>query len=347
MRESLTVALPDTVDASHGPVPTNHSERLLFRQVYPTLVRVDCQGNVRPGLAMAWSADTAGRTWTFTLGDSAAGSRILSSWRERVPAIRQLGIEAETIGTDGRLRVTTRDTPDSVPALFAHPVLAGSRETFPRPWRAIGAIDPRDALDRGADLLVTSDPALVEYAAGKPGLSDLPLPWSRTYVLMRPAGAPPLRSSVGRDAVRAEARPAQPPFWWDQRSTCRQPAPRTARSTSSRVVYLRGDPIARGLAERIVALASERTDLRAAGLTAAKFSAALASGAEAAYVVALGRRSLAPCHDSAGWPAGATLLPLIDTRDHAIVREGTPSLALDWDGTIRLGDEPVAVQNRR
>ena len=272
---------------------------------------------------------------------------ILSSWRQRLPAIRQLGIEAETIGADGKLRVTMRDPLDSVPALFAHPVLAGSRETAPPPWRAIGAIDPRDALDRGADLLVTGDPALLEYAAGKPGLSDLPLPWSRTYVLLRPAGAPPLRPSVGRDAVRAESRPAQPPFWWDERLACRRPAPRTTRSTSPRVVYLRGDLIARGLAERIVALASDRTDLRAAGLTPARFSASLASGAEAAYVLALGRRSLAPCYDSAGWPDGATLLPLIDTRDHAIVREGTPPLALDWDGTINLRPAPRAEETRR
>jgi len=340
----------DTVDVSHAPVPSNDSERLLFRQLYPTLVRVDCQGNVRPGLAVVWSADTVGRTWTFTLRDRAAAAEIRSSWLERFPAIRQFGIEAGTVLADGRLSVTMRDPLDSVPAIFAHPVLASSRETNPESGRAIYyrvAIDPRDALDRGADLLVTSDPALVEYAAGKPGLSDLPLPWSRTYVLMRPAGAAPLRPSVGRDAVRAEARPAQPPFWWDERSTCRQRAPHTAGSTSSRVVYLRGDPIARGLAERIVALAGDRTDLRAAGLAPARFSASLASGAEAAYVVALGRRSLAPCHDSAGWPGGATLLPLVDTRAHVIVREGTPPLTLDWDGTIRLRDEPVGAENRK
>src|SRR5439155_19885395 len=49
-----TIALGDRVDPANAPHPTNDSERLLFRQLYETLVRVDCEGRVRPGLAASW-----------------------------------------------------------------------------------------------------------------------------------------------------------------------------------------------------------------------------------------------------------------------------------------------------
>src|SRR5262245_19057139 len=49
-----TVGLSDRIDSSNARNPSNASERLLFRQLYETLVRIDCQGRVRPGLAASW-----------------------------------------------------------------------------------------------------------------------------------------------------------------------------------------------------------------------------------------------------------------------------------------------------
>src|SRR4051794_6774961 len=49
-----TVALSDHIDPSNAPRPSNESEQLLFRQLYETLVRVDCHGRARPGLAASW-----------------------------------------------------------------------------------------------------------------------------------------------------------------------------------------------------------------------------------------------------------------------------------------------------
>ena len=106
--------------------------------------------------------------------------------------------------------------------------------------------DPRDALDRGAGLLITHDPALVDYAANRRELATTPLPWSRTYVLLQMPGVAPLedltadsvRSSLARDAVPAFARPAEPPYWWVG-LTCAQDSARTlAQPKSARVVYL-------------------------------------------------------------------------------------------------------------
>ncbi len=63
----IVVALRDPVDPADAPSPRNASERLVFRQLYETLVRVDCDGRVRPGLATSWSHDGSGRRWTFEL----------------------------------------------------------------------------------------------------------------------------------------------------------------------------------------------------------------------------------------------------------------------------------------
>src|SRR5207245_4801907 len=70
----------------------------------------------------------------------------------------------------------------------------------------------RDALDAGAaDMLVVDDPATLEYAARLRGYTDVPLEWSRTYVLLVPAGERPgdLRLESLREAVHGDARPAE------------------------------------------------------------------------------------------------------------------------------------------
>ncbi len=59
----VTVGLHQRVDASHAPHPSNDSERLVFRQLYETLVSVDCMGRPEAGLASSCggSTPTAGR----------------------------------------------------------------------------------------------------------------------------------------------------------------------------------------------------------------------------------------------------------------------------------------------
>jgi hypothetical protein len=41
-----------------------------------------------------------------------------------------------------------------------------------------------------------------------------------------------------------------------------------------------------------------------------------------------------PCRERAGWPPGATAVPLVETRPHAILRRGIPPLAVEWDGAV-------------
>jgi hypothetical protein len=373
--DTFTVALPDSVHLAHAPIPTNDSEQFLFRQLFETLVRLDCRGVVRPGLAVGWQSDETGRRWTFTLRSggsppdrTAAVARVVSSWQAHPDILQAIGIDSALPLDDRRLAVTLRAPADSVPHLFAEPALAlsdardsslgpATRFLVLRPHQQPGVLDfrvepggdPRDALDRGADLVVTRDPALVDYAAQRPEFSTFSLPWSRTYVLLEPPGTQPVlemiaadsvRRSLARDAVRAEARPAEPPYWWNSLAACRSGPSNGEGLTSSRVVYPRGDAAARGLAERIVALAQEQPPLRVAALGPANLAAALRDGTERAYVLAVARQTLVPCREAALWPPGASIQPLIDTRASAILRRGSPTLAVEWDGTVRvLGDD--------
>ena len=67
-----TVGLSDRIDPSNAPRPSNDSERLLFRQLYETLVRVDCMSRVGPSLATSWRRlDDDGRSWIVILREDA------------------------------------------------------------------------------------------------------------------------------------------------------------------------------------------------------------------------------------------------------------------------------------
>jgi hypothetical protein len=230
--------------------------------------------------------------------------------------------------------------------------------------RRVPSGDPRDAIDAGSDVLVTDDPVAVSYATARGDLVAVPLPWTRTYVLAVPNATPriasvllradfessALRASLAHDAVHVEARGAQP-YWWEDGRVCSAthdslPATPAADGRSNRVVYRRDDGIARGLAERLVALDPRSV---AAGLTADDFARALRDGGEMAYVLDLPRVFLSSCNDvgellsqapwlASGAGAETRLVPLIDTRETAIVRRDRVSATVDWRGTLHFSD---------
>lgn len=363
--DTFRVALPESVDLSHAPVPTNDSERLLFRQLFPTLVRIDCQGEIRPEVAGAWSHDSSSRTWRFSMRDTSLTSggspvragQVLTAWRNHPELLRTMGIDS-VVATDARtLVIGVRDAPAEDGKLFAEPALAVTPNSGPTlstgtslTIQGVGSTvldfvtasgDLRDLLDSGVDLLVTRDLGLVEYAAGHRDLRTFPLPWSRTYVLVQPSTADSLRvainadsvrTSLARDAVKADARPAA--GGWTA-APCRSRAPVTAPRPAARIVYLARDSVARGLAERIVALDSQNPEVRAVGLPDSLLDASLRTGSNRGYIVALSSAAENIC-SSGLIPGGALIHPLIETRAHAIVRRGSPELTVDWDGIPRL-----------
>ena len=316
------------------------------------MIRLDCRSEVRPGLAQSWTGDSAGATWTFELHDSAVSAgEIAARWRSR-GILTEAGVDSAIPLDDRRLAVIMRTRSQSVPELFADSSLAIPVDW---PWDSIAIVrvaprDLRDALDGPADLVLTDDPAVLDYARTRPDLATRPLPWSRTYVLLRPREGKDLgrvtdstsfRGALARDAVRADARGATPPFWWADSSGCAAVATTVASAPAPvdrTITFPRGDRIARGLAERLVALA--RPGLTTRGLDPAAFAQALRAGTAAGFVLPLPRRALVPCRERATWPADAEILPLIDTRMTAVVRQGAPALEIQWDGTLRLSEPP-------
>jgi hypothetical protein len=363
------VVLSEPVNIAHALYPTNDSERLVFRKLFQGLIWIDCRGRIHPGLARAWEPDSSRRTWTFQLqedrpqlGTPGAAEDVVSSWRAHPEVMTAGGIESAEVLRDGRLSVRFRSSQDSVPRILADPMLAvahgggsilGRSDRFLIPestraateFRVEPGTDPRDALDQDGDLVVTRDPSVAEYVSGRQEFLTSPLPWSRTYVLLQPAGAEPIKGvfgvdsvagSLARDVARTEARPAQPPFWWRGPQACLlELSLAIAPPKANRIVYQLSDEVARNIAERIVAL-GVGTRLRATGLSEAEFTLAFEKQADIGYITSLPRDVVAPCYQSQALPHGAWIQPLIDTRARAIYRRGGPPLTVDWDGTIRV-----------
>jgi hypothetical protein len=381
------------VDPSHVPIQTNDAERFVFRQVYETLVRLDCTGTVRPALAESWRGDDDGRQWTFTVrpnlrfsdGTAVTGQAIVDSWTGRTalpagaqltaPSEREVVVRFPWSLSDPRpfadLRYTLtrgvagREWPAGT-GPYAADTTGGAITVAPygRTGRPVIAIRPpvgddaRDLIDRGIDLLVTDDAAVLSYAADRPGYATVPLPWDRTYVLAMPLGATlvdgAVRSGLARDAVHVEARAAgggAAPWWSDpDAASCGNDVPLLSPPPSGfllkSVVYRSDDPTARDLAGRLVALNLVGFGgSRATGLSVAEFSAMLASGGASAYVLALPTQTLERCGARrelvarAPWlvdDPGRYLTPLVDVRRRAIVRRGAAAFTVEWDGTLRV-----------
>ncbi len=246
--DTLVIGVPGVVDPFHAPVPHSDAERLVFRQVYETLIRIDCAGQAQSGLAESWSASEDGRRWTFTLRDGAAFSdgapvtaaEVIASWHARVGA----GPHALEVAAEGErvLMVRLRERASTVPLVLADPGLAVTKPVPDRDWpagtgtytadtsagrviltafrgvgrpvlvlRSSGAGDARDLLDAGVDLLVTDDPAALSYAAGRPGITATPLPWDRTYALLGVTGVPGISDTLRAGLARDAVRVAARP----------------------------------------------------------------------------------------------------------------------------------------
>lgn len=166
-----TVALGERVDPANAPHPSNESERLLFRQLYETLVRVDCDGRVGPGLAASWRLDASGRTWIVTLRENArfsdgtpvTAADVLSGWTrggigdELRPQVSRL-LESIVPVDDRTLAVTLRSQRVDAPLVLAHTDLAVAKLVPGSRW-PLGTRSARIAPDR--DTSVATDPSVI------------------------------------------------------------------------------------------------------------------------------------------------------------------------------------------
>ena len=369
--DTLSVALLDRVDPRNAPAATNPGEELVFAQFYEALTTADCLGEARPALATSWDRDASGIRWTFHLdrnarywdGTLVAAADFANRYGEPsvLPSIDSLVARCDHVldvyfhsphHDDGPPQVTSRmfgaKESDSwsigsgrlapidrtAKAIVSGP--GGQHEgteakTYVTFFEYAGT-DPRDVLARQVDLLVTSDPMAVEYAASQARLVTRPLPWDRTYLLVSRSrfdalragetvgeiGAEQLRT-LARDAVRVDARGHDRTGWWADFDDCRTVGsaapgdlPRPLEpARHGLVIYEKTDPVAGRLAERVVALAAGggATDpglhhaiprlselaLATQALEPSEMSERLRTGQDFLYVVSLPLRPPDPC----------------------------------------------------
>jgi len=164
-----TVALSDRVDPAHAPRPSNDSERVLFRQLYETLVRADCRGRIVPGLAASWRLEADGRTWIVTLregarfsdGTEVTADDVRAAWTrdggELRPHVNRL---VQTIAPAGEraLAITLRSRRVDAPMALAHPDLAIAKAADGSPWplgTRSSRIAPADRATEGVASVIT------------------------------------------------------------------------------------------------------------------------------------------------------------------------------------------------
>ena len=409
-----SVAVSNPINPSNALHPSNDSERLVFRQLYETLVRTDCHGRVRPGLAASWHLDPNGRTWIVTLRENARFSDgtpvtavdVRASWTdgeggELRPPVSRL-VQSVVVVGDRALAIVLRSQRVDVPLALAHPDLAIAKSIADSQWPLgtrssriateghpagaktgtvitvdrdnlpairffVAAGDTRDLLDQGVDLLLTRDPATLEYAATLPQFRSVPLEWQQTRILLAPGRSrsaaslsEDARHVLADDAVRGEARGARGPFWWQMMTDCEVTLspPQDRSAPIPRIVYDASDGASRDLAERFVGLVRasgpaattfldallpdrpRRTYQRAAGLTGDALARTQRRGADAGYVTTLDSRPIDPCQelkalmDRAPWLDPETIVPLVETRLQAIVRRGRSGVTAEWDGGL-------------
>ena len=142
-----TVGLGERIDPANAPHPSNESERLLFRQLYETLVRVDCNGRVGPGLAASWRLDASRSTWIVTLRDKArfsdgtpvTAADVVSDWSigssggELRPEVRRL-VRSVSALDDRTLEIALRSERGDAPLALAHTDLAIARRVPGSLW---------------------------------------------------------------------------------------------------------------------------------------------------------------------------------------------------------------------
>ncbi len=140
---SFTMALPGGVEPARAPLARTEAERHLFRNLYETLVRIDCAGRIEPGLAQSWQAYDGGRRWVLRLRDNArfwdgtplGAIHVLDAWRrvealceqfgEPTPFLRfqPRGASLQILGPR-ELAIDLPTPDDLLPWLLAHPHLA-------------------------------------------------------------------------------------------------------------------------------------------------------------------------------------------------------------------------------
>ncbi len=139
----IVFALTDSVSPGLAPIPHNPSERLVFAHLYETLVNVDCEGNIQPGLASAWSCTQDSTVWIFTIrrgarfwdGTFVTSKDVRDAWSDnqgcprrgdQTPLWTWFNARAKTVTLvdETRLAIQLPEPQSRFPLILSHPATA-------------------------------------------------------------------------------------------------------------------------------------------------------------------------------------------------------------------------------
>ncbi|HOX25108.1 MAG TPA: ABC transporter substrate-binding protein [Candidatus Krumholzibacteria bacterium] len=226
------LALPGEIDPAAAPLPRTEAERHVFHNLYETLVRIDCEGRLRVGLAATWQAYDGGRVWTFTLRDDArfwdgtplGAIDVIASWRRAQDLCERRGEPSPFLLFDPRgpglapagareLVIRLDVASDELPLALVHPALAVVGGPGGRGWLlGSGPCRPDSTTGGGALVLVPT-----------PGHPDAP-PWRRVEVLTDGGRDPREYLDIGADALVTREREVVA-YYAGRRATRVEPLP--------------------------------------------------------------------------------------------------------------------------
>lgn len=221
---TIRVRLAEPVSPVSAPEPRNDAERHVFRNLYETLVAVDCEGGVAPSLASAWSSEDNGRRWIFTLregsrfwdGRPVRAADVRESWLATQSRAQAAGCLLPWIWLDAsaasvrplderRLQISLPEPQPDLLALLAHSAFAVTgppgRDGWPvgsGPCRPVAGV-------AGADTFLVCAP-FAAHPTARPSWQRLEFRWPR-------AGRAAARRATNRSATGAPA--GEPADAWD------------------------------------------------------------------------------------------------------------------------------------
>ncbi len=180
--DTTVIAVAGDVRRGFAIDPQSAAERFVVAHVYETLVRVDCEGQIIPGLAERWTSDSASRVWTLTIradatfsdGTPVTPDDVLTSWRERrsIPgaALDPAALAVDYVSVDGARRISVhlrRPSPDG-PRALADPAFAVHKGSMAAPNAMLGSgpyFPPGDQ-DVASTIAMKASAVLVPRTAG-------------------------------------------------------------------------------------------------------------------------------------------------------------------------------------
>jgi len=146
--DSITVAITGQHEKSPLLDADDKYARFTYRQLTETLIRIDCIGEIRQGLAESWENNEQGTVWTFRLrgnarfsdGERVFAQRIVANWQDVLD--QHSAIDSIVAADHQTIRVFFSKALPAVPTMFASPLFAAATLANSQRWVTTGPYRP-------------------------------------------------------------------------------------------------------------------------------------------------------------------------------------------------------------